>query len=80
MFFLLVSPPLLPLLPQVILDHGRHPHNFRIIEGSTGNPNQLVLQADGFNSLCGDRVNIYCCVTKGKDSRTSVWDGAVLLP
>ncbi|KAJ4462297.1 iron-sulfur cluster assembly fusion protein SufD-SufS-SufU [Paratrimastix pyriformis] len=62
------------LYQDVIIDHGRHPHNFRIIEGPATDPSHLVLQADGFNSLCGDRVNIYCAVTKGKDSHTSIVD------
>lgn len=40
------------LYQDIILDHGRHPRNFRKIEHPTH-------FAQGHNPLCGDRVTIY---------------------
>jgi nitrogen fixation NifU-like protein len=40
------------LYQDIILDHGRHPRNFRVIE----EPTHL---AQGHNPLCGDRVTVY---------------------
>ena len=40
------------LYQDIILDHGRHPRNFRKIEGPTH-------FAHGHNPLCGDRVTVY---------------------
>jgi nitrogen fixation NifU-like protein len=40
------------LYQEIILDHGRHPRNFRKIEGTTH-------FAQGHNPLCGDRVTVY---------------------
>lgn len=40
------------LYQQLILDHNRHPKNFRKIEGATH-------CAEGFNPLCGDRYEIF---------------------
>jgi len=40
------------LYQDIILDHGRHPRNFRKIE----NPSHF---AHGHNPLCGDRVTVY---------------------
>jgi nitrogen fixation NifU-like protein len=40
------------LYQDIILDHGRHPRNFRRIEHPTH-------FAHGHNPLCGDRVTIY---------------------
>ena len=40
------------LYQDIILDHGRHPRNFRAIE----NPTRV---ANGHNPLCGDRVTVY---------------------
>ena len=40
------------LYQDIILDHGRHPRNFRKIEEPTH-------FADGYNPLCGDRVTVY---------------------
>ena len=40
------------LYQDIILDHGRHPRNFRKIE----EPTHL---AQGHNPLCGDRVTVY---------------------
>lgn len=40
------------LYQDIILDHGRHPRNFRAL----GHPTNL---AHGHNPLCGDRVTVY---------------------
>ena len=40
------------LYQQVILDHNKKPRNFRKLE----NANR---QAEGFNPLCGDHLNVY---------------------
>jgi nitrogen fixation protein NifU and related proteins len=40
------------LYQDIILDHGRHPRNFRTIE-------QPTHSAQGHNPLCGDRVTVY---------------------
>ena len=40
------------LYQDIILDHGRHPRNFRKIEHPTH-------FAQGYNPLCGDRVTVY---------------------
>ena len=40
------------LYQEVILDHSRHPHNFRAMEGATR-------KAEGYNPLCGDQVTVY---------------------
>jgi nitrogen fixation NifU-like protein len=43
------------LYQDIILDHGRHPRNFRTLE----HPTHL---ARGHNPLCGDRVTVYLAV------------------
>jgi nitrogen fixation protein NifU and related proteins len=40
------------LYQDIILDHGRHPRNFRAIDHPTH-------KAQGHNPLCGDRVTVY---------------------
>jgi nitrogen fixation NifU-like protein len=40
------------LYQEVILDHNKRPRNFRIIEGASHH-------AEGFNPLCGDRLDLY---------------------
>ena len=46
------------LYQQVILDHNKSPRNFRILE----NANHT---AEGYNPLCGDRINIYVELENG---------------
>lgn len=46
------------LYQQVILDHNKSPRNFRVIE----NANHY---SEGFNPLCGDRIDIYLDVENG---------------
>ena len=43
------------LYQQVILDHNKSPRNFRVIENATQ-------QAEGYNPLCGDRLDVYLIV------------------
>jgi nitrogen fixation NifU-like protein len=40
------------LYQEVILDHSRSPHNFRVIADAN-------CKAEGYNPLCGDQVTIY---------------------
>ncbi len=40
------------LYQDLILDHGKHPRNFRIPAGCN-------CHADGYNPLCGDKVSVY---------------------
>jgi nitrogen fixation NifU-like protein len=40
------------LYQEVILDHNKRPRNFRVIEGASHH-------AEGFNPLCGDRLDLY---------------------
>jgi nitrogen fixation NifU-like protein len=40
------------LYRDVILDHNRHPRNFGRLEGANAH-------AEGFNPLCGDRLELY---------------------
>ena len=40
------------LYRQTVLDHSRHPRNFRRIEGANR-------EATGHNPLCGDKVSVY---------------------
>ena len=50
-----VSDDLRELYQDIILDHGRHPRNFRTLEHPTH-------MARGHNPLCGDRVTVYLAV------------------
>jgi nitrogen fixation protein NifU and related proteins len=47
------------LYQDIILDHGRHPRNFRPIE-------QPTHTAKGHNPLCGDRVTVYLTIDGDK--------------
>ncbi|HEX8031905.1 MAG TPA: SUF system NifU family Fe-S cluster assembly protein [Vicinamibacterales bacterium] len=40
------------LYQEVILDHNRRPHNFRVIESPTA-------KQEGYNPLCGDRLTLF---------------------
>jgi nitrogen fixation NifU-like protein len=40
------------LYQEVILDHNRRPRNFRVLERPSH-------QAEGYNPLCGDRLNLF---------------------
>jgi nitrogen fixation NifU-like protein len=45
------------LYQEVILDHNRRPHNFRVIDGAT--------KQEGYNPLCGDRLTLYVAMDGG---------------
>jgi nitrogen fixation NifU-like protein len=46
------------LYQETILDHNKHPRNFRRIEPASHH-------AHGYNPLCGDRVDVYLSVEDG---------------
>lgn len=46
------------LYQEVILDHNRRPHNFRVIDPATA-------KQEGYNPLCGDRLTLYLTVAEG---------------
>ncbi len=46
------------LYQEVILDHNRRPHNFRVIDPATA-------KREGYNPLCGDRLTLYLTVEDG---------------
>ena len=50
------------LYQEVILDHSRHPRHFGVLENATH-------KAEGFNPLCGDKVNV--SLVLGADGRVS---------
>lgn len=45
------------LYQEMILEHKRHPRNFRALEGGR--------HADGYNPLCGDKLTLYIDVEDG---------------
>jgi len=51
-------PDLRELYQEVILDHQKRPRNFRRLE-------EANRAAEGYNPLCGDRVNVYLDVQDG---------------
>lgn len=53
-----MSDDLLDLYQEIILDHSRHPRNFRGLPGA----NRV---AEGYNPLCGDRVTLRLRVDHG---------------
>jgi nitrogen fixation NifU-like protein len=46
------------LYQQVILDHNKSPRNFKVIEN-------VSHYSEGYNPLCGDRIDIYLDVENG---------------
>ncbi len=46
------------LYQEVIVDHNKHPRNFHRMEDANRT-------AEGFNPLCGDRLNVYMKVVDG---------------
>ena len=47
-----MSADLRDLYQEMVLDHGRHPRNFRSMENATS-------QSVGFNPLCGDKLTLF---------------------
>jgi nitrogen fixation protein NifU and related proteins len=52
-------PDLRDLYQEVILDHSKHPRNFRKPEGANRH-------AEGYNPLCGDKVTVYLAIGDGR--------------
>tara|TARA_R110002167_G_scaffold37216_5_gene116739 strand:+ start:156 stop:641 length:486 start_codon:yes stop_codon:yes gene_type:complete len=46
------------LYQEVIIDHGRHPRNFRV-------PEQYNHSREGYNPLCGDRLKLFMMIGSG---------------
>jgi nitrogen fixation NifU-like protein len=46
------------LYQEVILDHNRCPHNFRVIDPASA-------RQEGYNPLCGDRLTLYLTLEDG---------------
>ena len=53
-----MSSELRDLYQEVVIDHARHPRNFRKVEGATRT-------AEGFNPLCGDQLTLYVKLVDG---------------
>ena len=53
-----MNPELRDLYQQVIVDHGKRPRNFHKLSSATHH-------AEGFNPLCGDRVDIHVEIEDG---------------
>ena len=53
-----MEPELKELYQQVILDHNKSPRNFRVIDNATQH-------AEGYNPLCGDRLDVYLIIKNG---------------
>jgi nitrogen fixation NifU-like protein len=53
-----VSSDLGDLYQEVIIDHSRHPKNFRRIDDATQS-------AEGINPLCGDQLTVYVKLVDG---------------
>ena len=56
------------LYQETILDHGRRPRNFRLLEDANR-------QAEGYNPLCGDRCKVFLKENGGVID-TMTFDGA----
>ena len=54
-----LSDDLRSLYQEIILDHGKHPRNFRVVEHHT-------CRAQGNNPMCGDRVVVTVKVEDGR--------------
>ena len=56
------------LYQEVILDHGKHPRNFR-------HPADANLEAHGYNPLCGDQLTVYVKRDDGGVIRDIAFEG-----
>jgi nitrogen fixation NifU-like protein len=54
-----VADDLRSLYQDIILDHGKHPRNFRVVDHHT-------CKAQGNNPMCGDRVTVTARIAGGK--------------
>ncbi|MER2519333.1 MAG: Fe-S cluster assembly sulfur transfer protein SufU [Bdellovibrionales bacterium] len=57
------------LYQDLILDHGRNPRNFRVVEGANH-------EALGHNPLCGDRLMLYLAVDEDGVIRDAGFQGS----
>ena len=48
------------LYQEVIIDHGRRPRNFKVLEGYTHSQ-------EGYNPLCGDRLQLFLLIKPGPE-------------
>ncbi len=51
----MLNPHLQELYQEVVLDHNKHPRNFKVIDPATH-------RAHGHNPLCGDQLDIYLTI------------------
>lgn len=56
------------LYQEVILDHGRHPRNFR-------HPADANCEARGYNPLCGDQFTVYLKLDDRRVIRDAAFEG-----
>jgi nitrogen fixation NifU-like protein len=61
-------PDLRELYQELILEHSKHPRNYRVLEGATRT-------VEGFNPLCGDHFTIYL-ETDGEVIRNITFQGS----
>lgn len=47
------------LYQELIIDHGRHPHNFKAMQDAS-------VSREGFNPLCGDRLTLFLKIENEK--------------
>ena len=57
------------LYQEIILDHGKNPHNLKKIEN-------FNKDAKGHNPLCGDKVHIYLKLTENKKVEEASFEGS----
>ena len=56
------------LYQEVILDHGKHPRNFR-------HPEEANCTAKGYNPLCGDKLEVFLSVDEEGVIRDAAFEG-----
>src|SRR5437867_10291341 len=54
-----MSSELRDLYQEVVIDHSKHPRNFRKLDGATRT-------AEGFNPMCGDQLTLYVKLADGR--------------
>lgn len=59
-----ISPEIRELYQELIMDHGHHPKNFHVLETPS-------CQAEGYNPLCGDKVELYLIIEQNKIKQAS---------
>jgi nitrogen fixation NifU-like protein len=64
-----VSDDLRDLYQDLILDHGKRPRNFHVLEGANR-------EALGHNPLCGDRLNLYVKVDEAGTIKDAAFQGS----